>query len=98
MLEECHPKVFHVAGKENNIADTLSGLDIADNSENEVEWEPAHPSSTYKDEVWERVQQFFPITTDHELKPDQSFHLHMTSLILPTTEPTTEQINKQSLN
>ena len=39
MLEEFHPKVLHhVAGKENNAADALSQLGMAENPDDELEW------------------------------------------------------------
>ena len=38
LLEECNPKVVHVAGPENEAADALSRLDMDDNDYDEIEW------------------------------------------------------------
>ena len=49
MLEEFHPKVLHVAGKENDAADTQSRLDTADNSNDELEWKTPLPPPEERD-------------------------------------------------
>ena len=60
MLEEFHPKVhLHVAGKENDAADALSRLDMADNPDDELELETPLPPLTYQHEVRERIQLLF---------------------------------------
>ena len=39
-MEELHPNVLHVAGKENDAADAISILlGMADNPDDELEWE-----------------------------------------------------------
>ena len=75
MLEEFHPKVLHVAGKENNSADAFSTLDMADNTTVKLEWEPPLPPLRYQDEVWERIQLLFPMTSERKLKPPTKFPL-----------------------
>ena len=49
MLEEFDPKVLHVAGKENDAADTQSRLDTADNSNDELEWKTPLPPPEERD-------------------------------------------------
>ena len=75
MLEEFHPNVLHVAGKENDAADALSRLDMADNPDNKLEWEAPLPPLTYQDEVSERIQLLFPLAAERELKPTTKFLL-----------------------
>ena len=75
MLEEYHPKVLHVAGKENDAADALSRLDMADNDSDEVSWEDPLPALTYHDEVQARLNLLFPLAAEKELEPSTKFPL-----------------------
>ena len=76
LLEEFHPIVKHVAGKDNDAADALSRLDIADNNLDERMWGEVNPPLTYQDEVKERleIEMLFPIAWEEQLK-DKSFPL-----------------------
>ena len=50
LLEEFHPIVKHVAGKDNDAADALSRLDISDNNGfDETKWGEATKPLTYAD-------------------------------------------------
>ena len=70
MLEECHPKVLHVAGKENDAADALSRLDMADNPNDETEWEAPLLPLAYQDEVQGQIHLLqFPVAAERELEP-----------------------------
>ena len=74
LLEEFHPMVKHVAGKENDAADALSRLDMADNGFDEMEWgEPSKPL-TYADEAKERIEMLYPMASEANLS-DKSFPL-----------------------
>ena len=65
MVEDLHPKVLHVAGKENDTADALSGLGMVGNSDDELEWETPLPPLTYQDEF----QLLLPQAAEKEVKP-----------------------------
>ena len=69
MLEEFHPKVLHVAGKENDVADALSRLGMADNPNEELEWETTLPPLTNQDKVRDRIQLLLSLAAEKELKP-----------------------------
>ena len=69
MLKEYHPKVLHVAGKENDAADALSRLDMLDNDSDELIWEAPLPALTYQDEVNKRINLLFPLAAEKELEP-----------------------------
>ena len=61
MLEEFHPKVLHMAGKEDDTVDALSRLGMPDNLLNDkLKWEIPLPPLTYQDEVRERIQLYRP--------------------------------------
>ena len=75
MLEEFHPNMLNVAGKENNSADALSRLGMADNLDDEVEWEILLPLLTYQDKVRERLQLLFALAAEKELEPAIKFPL-----------------------
>ena len=63
MLEEFHPKVLHVACKENDAADALvSRQGMADNPDDELEWENPLLPLTYQDgEVRERDSNYYSL-------------------------------------
>ena len=75
MLEEFHPKVLNVAGNENDAADALSRLDMADNPNDETEWEAPLLPLTYQDEVQEQIQLLFPLAAEREFEPSTNFPL-----------------------
>jgi len=75
MLEEFHPTVKHVAGKENDAADALSRLELDDSAYDTIEWEPRLPPLTYQDELQERIQLLFPLASEKALKPSTKFPL-----------------------
>ena len=75
LLEEFHPIVKHVAGKDNDAADALSRLDMSDNDGfDEIEWGETTKPLTYADEVKERIQMLFPMASEENLQ-DKSFPL-----------------------
>ena len=75
LLEEFHPIVKHVAGKDNDAADALSRLDLSDNDGfDEIEWGETTKPLTYADEVKERIQMLFPMASEENLQ-DKSFPL-----------------------
>ena len=60
-MEEFHPIVKHVAGKENDAADALSQLDITEDPADTVEWLPPNKPLTYADEEEQLRQLLFPL-------------------------------------
>ena len=72
-MEEFHPTVVHVAGKDNDAADALSRLDINDNGYNDMDWGPVNQPLTYSDELDERINLLFPANENREL--DHQFPL-----------------------
>jgi hypothetical protein len=67
LMEEFHPQVVHVAGKDNDAADALSRLDMDSNDTDELEWGPVTRPLTYNDEVTERTNLLFPMASENEL-------------------------------
>ena len=76
LLEEFHPTVKHIAGKDNEAADALSRLDMDDKQYDTVQWEEPNPPLTYESEVQERLNLLFPLSAN-ETPPtvDDSFPL-----------------------
>ena len=75
MLEEFHPTVVRVAGKENDAADALSRLEMDDNEYNTHQWEHSNLPLTYQDELEERIQMLSPLASEKELQPSTKFPL-----------------------
>ena len=66
-MEEFHPQVKHVAGKDNDAADALSRLDMIEDPRNTLDWGPINRSLTYKEEKNEQINLLFPVAADRDM-------------------------------
>ena len=73
MLEEFHPTIVHVAGKDNNAADALSRLDMEGHNYDELQWEASNPPLAYQDELQEMILMLFPLASKNKLEPNNKF-------------------------
>ena len=74
-MEEFNPKMVHVSGPENEVADALSRLDMNDNEYDEIDWLPPHKPLTYSTEVRERINLLYPMASEKEMNPGTGFPL-----------------------
>jgi hypothetical protein len=67
LLEEFHPTIKHVAGKDNDAADALSRLDITEQPSDVIQWGTINQPLTYSDEIAERINLLFPVAAERAL-------------------------------
>lgn len=67
LMEEFHPTVKHVAGKENDAADALSRLDITGYPSDVIQWGTPNPPLTYNNEVNEQLNLLFPVAAEQAI-------------------------------
>lgn len=72
LMEEFHPTVVNVAGKDNDAADALSRLDFDDNGD-DADWGSTDPPMTYADKAKETMEALFPMASEQQM--NESFPL-----------------------
>ena len=79
MLEDFAPRAaLHVAGNDNNAANTLSRLEMGKNEINVVEWEERPRPLTFANELEEWVNLMFPLNWKRRLNRTLGSHWLLT--------------------